>query len=46
MMSVFNQLEDSPIWVLQRGLESESFDLTLVFCRPDLTYPGKDRYWK
>ena len=46
MMSVFNQLEDSPIWVLQRGLKGEGFDLTLVFCRPGLTYPGKDMYWK
>lgn len=31
---------------LAEGLESEGFHLTQVFCRPDLTYPGKDRDWK
>ena len=37
MMSVFNQLEDSPIWVLQGGLKGEGFDLGLLQARPNLS---------
>ena len=40
-----HQCEVSSDWVLQEGLESEGFDLTQVFYRPDLPIQVR-KNWK